>query len=178
MGKSLFPQSLSDFKLALRQQSECSGPSSTQEALELCRAVQKFHFQLLVLLGSYIKLVSILDPPMETSPVSVPPSVPVSPLRPSLLKGWRQVQCVPSFPSLCPCFSPSSLPVSPLLPVSPHPSFPSPLFPSLLSPLSVPSLLSPLSVPSLHEQGKIQTFVCPTDAGVERGTDRFDPWLQ
>lgn len=70
---SLSLQSLSDFKLALRQQSEQSEDtlSSTREALELCRAVHKFHFQLLVLLGSYIKLVTILERPMETSPVCV-----------------------------------------------------------------------------------------------------------
>lgn len=62
-------QSLSDFKLALRQQS-ADPVSSTKEALGLCRAVHKFHFQLLVLLGSYVKLISVLDKPMETSPVS------------------------------------------------------------------------------------------------------------
>ena len=65
-------QSLSDFKLALRQQTESGdSPSSTsQEALGLCKAVHKFHFQLLVLLGSYVKLLAMLDKPMETSPVS------------------------------------------------------------------------------------------------------------
>lgn len=69
MSYSLPPpfQALSDFKLALRQQ---SGDSTTKGALGLCRAVHKFHFQLLVLLGSYVKLISILEKPMETSPVS------------------------------------------------------------------------------------------------------------
>ncbi len=69
---SLSLQSLSDFKLALRQQTESGdSPSSTsKEALGLCKAVHKFHFQLLVLLGSYVKLLSMLDKPMETSPVS------------------------------------------------------------------------------------------------------------
>ena len=66
-----FLKSLSEFKLALRQQSDDS-PSPSDGALGLCRAVHKFHFQLLVLLGSYVKLISILEQPMEkNNPVNM-----------------------------------------------------------------------------------------------------------
>ena len=40
------------------------------QALRLCRAVHRFHFQLLVLLGSYVKLLGILQPVLEHSGVS------------------------------------------------------------------------------------------------------------
>ena len=66
---SLCPvQSLSEFKLALKQQSSDS-PHPLVGPLALCNAVHKFHFQLLVLLGSYVKLLALLEKPMQTSPV-------------------------------------------------------------------------------------------------------------
>ena len=45
------------------------------QALRLCRAVHRFHFQLLVLLGSYVKLLGILQPILEHRGVSVVVSI-------------------------------------------------------------------------------------------------------
>ena len=64
-------QSLSEFKLALRQESSDSTPLPVVGPLDLCKAVHKFHFQLLVLVGSYIKLLALLEKPMQTSPVKI-----------------------------------------------------------------------------------------------------------
>ena len=68
---------LSQFKQALRQQSmedpsQSEGDSVLQEeaALNLCQAVHKFHFQLLLLLSSFLKLIDILTPQMEKNEVS------------------------------------------------------------------------------------------------------------
>ena len=40
------------------------------QTLKLCQAVHRLHFQLLVLLGSYIKLLHSLQPHLESSGVS------------------------------------------------------------------------------------------------------------
>ena len=68
---------LSQFKQALRQQSmeDPSQPegdlvSQEEAALNLCQAVHKFHFQLLLLLSSFLKLIDILTPQMEKNEVS------------------------------------------------------------------------------------------------------------
>ncbi len=45
-------------------------PCPLFQALALCRAVHEFHFQLLVLLGSYIKLLDTLQPALENPAVS------------------------------------------------------------------------------------------------------------
>ena len=45
--------------------------SITLQTLQLCQAVHRLHFQLLVLLGSYIKLLHSLQPYLETSGVSL-----------------------------------------------------------------------------------------------------------
>ena len=71
--------SLSQFKQALRQQSmenppqppESDDTSSQEEAaLNLCQTVHKFHFQLLLLLSSFLKLMDNLTPQMEGNEVS------------------------------------------------------------------------------------------------------------
>ena len=71
-------ESLSQFKQALRQQSmeDPSIPkddtlSQEKAALDLCQAVHRFHFQLLLLLSSFLKLMDILTPQMEKNEVSV-----------------------------------------------------------------------------------------------------------
>ena len=68
---------LSQFKQALRQQSmedpsQPEGDSVSQEeaAINLCQAVHKFHFQLLLLLSSFLKLMDILTPQIERNEVS------------------------------------------------------------------------------------------------------------
>ena len=71
-------QCLNHFKFALRQQSPIGTiPSSpltpppflplsvNEAALQLCRAVHQLHFQLLVLLGCYIKLLGTLKAEIE-----------------------------------------------------------------------------------------------------------------
>ena len=55
------------FKQTLRQ---TTSVSQDQAALFLCRSVHKFHFQQLVLLGSYVKLTDMLQPSLEKSSVS------------------------------------------------------------------------------------------------------------
>ena len=70
--------SLSQFKQALRQQSmenssqEQSDDAASQEeaALNLCQTVHKFHFQLLLLLSSFLKLMDNLTPQMEGNEVN------------------------------------------------------------------------------------------------------------
>lgn len=69
--------SLSLFKQTLRQQSmenpalpESEAASKETAALDLCQAVYKFHFQLLLLLSSFLKLMDILTPQMERNEVS------------------------------------------------------------------------------------------------------------
>ena len=71
---------LSQFKQALRQQSmedpsqpegdSSSSLSQEEAALNLCQAVHKFHFQLLLLLSSFLKLMDILTPQVEKNEVS------------------------------------------------------------------------------------------------------------
>ena len=68
--------SLSQFKQTLRQQSmenpslpESDTLSQAEAALNLCQAVHKFHFQLLLLLSSFLKLMDILAPQMEKNEV-------------------------------------------------------------------------------------------------------------
>ena len=68
--------SLSQFKQTLRQQSmenasipESDTLSQEEAALNLCLAVHKFHFQLLLLLSSFLKLMDILTPQMEKNEV-------------------------------------------------------------------------------------------------------------
>ena len=54
----------------------CSVPTATAgwvvsfQTLKLCQAVHRLHFQLLVLLGSYVKLLHSLQPHLVTSGVS------------------------------------------------------------------------------------------------------------
>ena len=73
-------ESLSQFKQALRQQSmedpsipkgDTDTLSQEKAALNLCQAVHRFHFQLLLLLSSFLKLMDILTPQMEKNEVSV-----------------------------------------------------------------------------------------------------------
>jgi hypothetical protein len=78
-------QRLEHIKLQLRQQSrgqkseefpeehlEALSLSPEQATLKLCQAVHRLHFQLLVLLGSYVKLLHSLQPYVVTSGVSCP----------------------------------------------------------------------------------------------------------
>ncbi len=61
-------QALSEFKQTLR---ETTSVTQEQAGLSLCRAVHSFHFQLLVLLGFYVKLVDMLQAPLQQRAVSV-----------------------------------------------------------------------------------------------------------
>ena len=71
-------ESLSQFKQTLRQQSmenpslsEDDALSQGKAALNLCQAVHKFHFQLLLLLSSFLKLMDILTLQVEMNEVNI-----------------------------------------------------------------------------------------------------------
>lgn len=56
------------FKQTLR---ETTLVTQEQAGLSLSRAVHTFHFELLVLLGSYVKLMNMLQVPLQQKSVSV-----------------------------------------------------------------------------------------------------------